>query len=172
TSPDMTPRALLRDVALHAAPTAPIPPGLTAVTGQVRGAGGRPVPLARLMLTTLVEGALRTFLTWSAPDGSYAFRLPGERPDTIGGDPPWAAERQLVVHVPRTPLASALALDFLAALPAGRDAVDADAPNSAFRRRGFLLRDATGAVRSGAPGADPTLPILGGRQARWDIELA
>ncbi|WP_270937915.1 hypothetical protein, partial [Falsiroseomonas oryzae] len=39
TSPDMTPRALLRDVALHAAPTAPIPPGLTAVTGQVRGAG-------------------------------------------------------------------------------------------------------------------------------------
>jgi hypothetical protein len=170
--PDMAPRALLRDVALHGAPTAPIPPGLSVVTGQVRDAAGRGVSLARLMLTTNLDGALRRQVTWSAPDGAFAFRLPGERPDTIGGDPPWRVTRALVAHVPRAPLAAALARDLLAALPAERDAIDPDAGGSPFERRGFLLRHPDGTTRTGVPGSDPTLPILGGQSSRWDIELA
>jgi hypothetical protein len=98
--------------------------------------------------------------------------LPGERPDTIGGDPPWRATRQLVVHAPRAPLAAALAQDFLAALPAERDAIDPDAPGAVLERRPFTLRDSRGVPRVGPPGDDPTLPIFGGQQTRWDIELA
>jgi hypothetical protein len=170
--PNMAPRPLLREVQMHVAPTAPLVPGTTAVWGQVRDAQGRAVALARLMLTAFVDGAVRRHVTWSAPDGSYALRLPGERPDTIGGDPPWRVTRALVVHGPRAALAAALAQDFLAALPADRDALDPDAPASAFERRDFALRDSRGVPRVGAPGNDPTLPIFGGQQTRWDIELA
>ncbi len=171
-APDMAPRPLLRDIALHEAPTATIPAGMTAVFGQVRDAAGRPVALARLALNTLVEGTMRRHLTWSAADGSYALRLPGERPDAIGGDPPWRVNRPLTVHAPRAPLAAALAADFLGALPAERDALDPDDPAGPFARRGFALRSAEGQTRTGNAGADPTLPLLGGRAARWDIELA
>jgi hypothetical protein len=171
-SPSMNPRPLVREVALHPSPLAPLPNGVSVAWGQVRDAQGRGVALARLMLTTMIDGALRRHLGWSAADGSYALLLPNERPETIGGDPPWRVTRQLVVHAPRTPLAAALSRDFLAALPAERDALDPDAPGAAFERRGFVLRDAAGVVRNGPPGADPTLPILGGRQSRWDIELA
>jgi hypothetical protein len=171
-APDMAPRPLLREVELHAAPTAPLVPGTTAAWGQVRDAAGQPVALARLMVSTLVDGAVRHHLSWSAADGSYALRLPGERPDIIGGDPPWRATRQLVVHAPRSALAAALAQDFLGALPAERDAIDLDAPGAPFERRAFALRDARGIRRTGAPGNDPTLPIFGGQQTRWDIELA
>lgn len=171
-APPMAPRPLLRDLALHEAPAAPIPNGITAVFGQVRDAAGGPVALARLALNTLIEGAMRRHLTWSAVDGSYALRLPGERPEAIGGDPPWRVNRALTVHAPRAPLAAALAADFLAALPAERDALDPDDPAGPFARRGFALRSAEGVLRTGAAGADPTLPLLGGRAARWDIELA
>jgi hypothetical protein len=170
--PAMAPRPLLRDLALHESPTAPIPPGITAVFGQVRDAAGRPVALARLALNTLIEGAMRRHLAWSAADGSFALRLPGERPDTIGGDPPWRVNRALLVHAPRAPLAAALARDFVAALPAERDALDPDDAAGPFERRGFALRSGDGTLRSGSGGADPTLPLLGGRGARWDIELA
>lgn len=170
--PDMTPRPLLRDLALHEAPTAPIPPGITSVFGQVRDAAGRPVALARLALNTLVEGAMRRHVTWSAADGSFAFRLPGERPDTIGGDPPWRVNRALVAHTPRAALAEALARDFVTALPAERDALDPDDAAGPFERRAFALRSGDGTLRGGSGGADPTLPLLGGRGARWDIELA
>jgi hypothetical protein len=171
-SPIMTPRPLVRDVALHPDPASPIPAGVSAVFGQVRDAAGRPVALARLLITTFIEGAVRRHLTWSAPDGGFTIRLPGERPDTIGGDPPWRVTRQLVVHAPAAALAAALAEDFLFHLPAERDALDPDAPGSAFARRNFALRDSRGVLRTGAPGTDPTLPILGGQATRWDIELA
>jgi hypothetical protein len=171
-NPDTAPRAALREVALHAAPTAPAPPGLTAVTGQVRDAAGHGVALARLVLTTNLEGALRRHVTWTGPDGAYALRLPGERPDTIGGDPPWRVTRNLDLHCPRAPLAAALARDFAAGLPPERDAIDPDAPGSPFERRGFVLRSPDGTTRTGVPGDDPTLPILGGQSSRWDIELA
>jgi hypothetical protein len=171
-APDMAPRPLLREVELHAAPTAPLVPGTTAAWGQVRDPAGRPVALARLMITTFVEGVVRRHLSWSAADGSYALRLPGERPDVIGGDPPWRTSRQLIVHAPRAALAASLAADFLGALPAERDAIDPDAPGAPFERRSFTLRDARGVRRVGAPGNTPTLPIFGGQQTRWDIELA
>jgi len=172
TPPDMAPRPLLRDVALHESATAPIPPGITAVFGQVRDAAGRPVALARLALNTLIEGAMRRHVAWSEADGSFAFRLPGERPDTIGGDPPWRVNRALAVHAPRAALAAALARGFVAALPAERDALDPDDAAGPFERRSFALRGGDGTPRVGASGADPTLPLLGGRGARWDIELA
>jgi hypothetical protein len=171
-SPVMTPRPLVRDVALHPDPTSAMPGGVSAVFGQVRDAAGGPVSLARLMVTTFIEGAVRRHLTWSAPDGGFTIRLPGERPDTIGGDPPWRVTRQLVVHAPDATLAADLARDFLFNLPAERDALDPDAPGSGFARRNFALRDTRGVLRTGAPGTDPTLPILGGQATRWDIELA
>jgi hypothetical protein len=168
--PNMAPRPLIRDIALHPAPGRPLMPGVTAVHGVVRAAG-RPVPLARLALTTLLAGALRTHITWSADDGSFLLSLPGERPDAIGGAPPFQAQRLLVVHAPRPPLAAALAADPLAGLPAERDAIAPDAPGSPFLRRGFALRAADGTLRSPVGGVDPTLEILGGQQRRWDIEL-
>lgn len=170
--PAMAPRPLLRDLALHESPTAPIPPGITVVFGQVRDGAGRPVGLARLSLNTLVEGAMRRHVAWSDADGSFALRLPGERPDTIGGDPPWRVNRAMVVHAPRAALAEALARDFVAALPAERDAIDPDEAAGPFERRGFALRSVEGTLRTGSGGGDPTLPLLGGRGARWDIELA
>lgn len=168
--PGMAPRPMIREVALHPAPGRPLTPGVSTVHGVVRE-GGRPVRLARLALTTLLAGALRTHITWSADDGSYLLRLPGERPDAIGGPPPFLVQRRLTVHVPRAPLAAALATDPLGGLPAERDAIDPDAVGSPFARRGFALRAADGALRSPAGGVDPTLEILGGQQRRWDIEL-
>lgn len=170
TVPPTTPRPLLRDVALHPAPGGPIPRGHTAAWGIVTAAG-RPVPLARLALATLVGGALRTLVTWSAADGSYLLLLPGERPDLIGGAAPWPAERVLTLHAPNPALAAALAADPLAALPAEADAIDPEAVAAPFARRGFSLRAADGAPREGDAGADPTLPLQGGRSLRWDIEL-
>jgi len=171
-TPEVNPRPLLGTVALHLAPGQPLRPGLTAVQGVVRDAEGRPVALARLALETLLEGALRRHHAWSEADGSYLLPLPGERPDSIGGNPPWRAERVLSVHAPRPSLRAALAADWLAALPAERDAIDPDAAGSPWERRSFTLRAADGTTRAGAGGADPTLEILGGRQTRWDIELA
>ncbi len=171
-APPMAPRPLLRDIALHPAPNAPVPPGETVVHGQVRDAAGRPVALARLALRTLVEGTLRQHIGWSDPDGSFLFRLPGERPDTIAGDPPWPASRELTVHVPTSALAAALARDWHAALPAERDTLDPTAPGVPFVRRRFSLHAPDGALRAGAGGMDPTLQLLGGRHTRWDIELA
>jgi hypothetical protein len=121
------------------------------------------------MLTTLVAGSLRRHVTWTAPDGGFALRVPGERPDRIGGDPLWRVTRALVVHVPRPPPAAALAADFRAALPTERDGIDPDAP---FIRRAFLLRDKVGTPRAGVPGFDPTLSILGGHASRRGIKLA
>ena len=169
-SSDMTPRPLIREVALHPAPGQPLSPGVTAVHGVVRDAG-RAVPLARLKFTTLLGGALRNHITWSAADGSYLLVLPGERPDAMGGAPPFLALRTLAVHAPRPPLAVLLAADPLAGLPAERDAIDPDAAGSPFLRRSFALHAANGAVRSPLGGVDPTLEILGGQQRRWDIEL-
>lgn len=168
--PNMAPRPLIREVALHPAPGRPLMPGVTAVHGVVRE-GGRPVRSARLALTTLLAGALRTHITWSADDGSYLLRLPGERPDAIGGAPPFLAQRTLTVHAPRAPLAAALSADPLAGLPVERDAIDVDALGSPFVRRGFALRGADGTLRGQVAGVDPTLEILGGQQRRWDIEL-
>lgn len=168
--PNMAPRPLIREVALRPAPGNPLMPGISAVHGVVRE-GGRPVRLARLALTTLLGGALRTHITWSADDGSYLLLLPGERPDAMGGAAPFVVQRVLAVHAPRPPLAAALVADPLAGLPAELDTIDADAVGSPFERRSFALRAVDGTLRSPVGGVDPTLEILGGQQRRWDIEL-
>lgn len=172
TAPDMTPRPVIRDIALHPAPGYAAMPGVTSVWGVVRlGPGGPAVPLARLDLTTLMDGVLRRLVTWSASDGSYLLPLPGENAAAIGGAPPFAVERALIMHAPRPMLAAALRTDPLGALPAECDAIDPDAPASPFLRRGFGLRAANGGFRPRLGGVDPTMQILGGQQRRWDIEL-
>lgn len=172
TSSTMTPRPLLRDVALHAAPGRTTPPGTTAIFGVVRaGPGGPPMPLARLALSTLVGGAAQTHITWSSARGEYVLPLPGESPTAIGGNPPWRVDRTLVVHAPGPELAAALAHEFLGALPADQDALDPDGAGSPFVARIFALRALEGALRSPSGSVNPRIEVLGGQQRRWDIEL-
>jgi hypothetical protein len=162
-APAMTPAAPLREVALREAPTHPRETGVTTLFGLVRDAtrGNRPVALARIAVTALVDGALRSLVTFSAADGAYLLRLPGETPEAIGGDPPWAVARALAVRAPVPPLRRALAADFLAALPAD---IDAAAAGPDWQARSHTLP----AV---AAGSDPAIPFQGGRQLRRDILL-
>ncbi|MCU0945265.1 MAG: hypothetical protein MUF65_07840 [Rubritepida sp.] len=159
----MTPAAPLREVALHEASGHPRETGVTTLHGLVRDAtrGNRTVPLARIAVTALVGGALRSVVTFSGPDGSWLLRLPGERPDSIGGDPPWAVARALAVRAPVVPLRRALAADFLAALPEELDTA-ATGPS-------WLARDHN--LPSVAAGTNPPIPFEGGRQLRRDILL-
>lgn len=163
-APPMTPAAPLREALLREAPTHPRETGVTAITGLVRDAarGNRPVALARIAVTALVEGALRSVVTFSGEDGAYLLRLPGETPEAIGGDPPWAVARALSLRAPAPPLRRALAADFLAALPAD---LDAAAAGPDWQARSHTLPAA-------AAGSNPAIPFQGGRQLRRDILLA
>lgn len=171
-APAMAPRPLLRDIALHAAPGRAVSLGTAAVFGIVKeGPNGPPVPCARLALNTLVNGTVRTHVTWSSARGEYLLPLPGENPAAIGGNPPWRVERNLVVHAPTPAFAAALARDFLAALPADQDLLNPDAAESPFVARAFALRSVLGTLRSPVAGVNPKMEVVAGRQRRWDIEL-
>lgn len=159
----MTPAAPILEVALHPAPTHPREAGVTTLHGLVRDAarGNRPVALARLAVTALVGGELATVVAFSGPDGAFRLPLPGETPEAIGGDPPWAAVRNLSVRAPVPALRRTLEADFLAALPAD---LDSAALGPAWQPRSHRLPAL-------AAGADPPIPLEGGRLLRRDILL-
>jgi hypothetical protein len=145
-------------VLLRPAPGRAIPADMTAVIGQVRDAGGRGVPLARIDLATVVEGRATRYVTFSAADGSFVLLLPGE--DRAAAPP----LREILVHLPAPHLAAALAADFLGALPAQPDAPLR--PESPFLPARAQLLSA-----DGTPAAAPAgqLPLRPGRTIRWDI---
>jgi hypothetical protein len=165
--PPSGPPALLIDVAMRPVPGVANPPGLTAIWGVVRqGAGGPPVPLARIACDTVAGGSV---VAWSQLDGSYLLVLPLEKPTPLATPPKYVFPRALKLHAPKPALAASLAAaGLLASLPANLDTLDPNAAGSPFQSRHYRLRDATGALLAGT---DPNLPVRAAQQARWDIEL-
>lgn len=160
------------DLALRPAPEMSLPPGSTALWGLVSANGtGIAVPGAQLSLDTEFDGVARTATTLSGPDGSYLLVLPGEVLDRAVSPPVREFQRNLRVFAPRPPLAAALALDFVAGLPADLFSMNAGGAGSPWRQRRFRLRAGDGVLRPRIGGQDPPTTVSIGQCVRWDIEL-
>lgn len=151
---------LVLDVPLRATGEGPLPAG-TSVRGIVRGPDGAIVPLARVSVATVFGATPGRVTTWADDRGAFLLPLPGERTATA---------RALTVHAPRPALAAALRRDFIAALPAGLDAMDPDAASSPFAAQRFRLVAPDGTALEPVGPQNPDLPVTPGASRR-DIEL-
>lgn len=166
-TPASSPPPLLVDVALRAAPGAPLPPGLTAIWGIVReSSNGAPVPLARVACATVGGGSV---VTYAQRDGGFAIVLPLEKPSSLVHPPVFDFPRALTLHAPKPPLAAALVgANFVGAMPADLDTLNPNAAASPFATRQYQLRKGDGTLIAGP---NPDLPVRAAQQSRWDIEL-
>jgi len=186
------PRPAYATVPMRAAIDLPLPPGSTAVRGQVIDSAGRALPFARLTITTRFDGTAGTVVTHSDLNGSYVARLSGERatltppPAGGGGDdlspPPdlGAASspevptelRAIVVHRLKAEAAARdIDTDPLASFPADFDTLDPDNATGPYQPVVFTLHDPiTGTIWRPPEGSVlPQLAIQVGRIVRRDV---
>ena len=165
---------LVLELGMRPGPEQALPPGSTALWGQIReSADSRPVAGALLGLDTVLHGAADRVQTLSGPDGTYLLALPGELPDRSHNPPVRRFPRDLWVASPLPALAAALRGPggFVAGLPADLYGLTQAERAPLFRSRGFRLRLADGRVLSPAGGQNPQATVSIGERVRWDIEL-
>jgi len=152
-------------VLLRPGPGRAVPAGMTAVIGTLRDAAGHGLPLALLVVESVMEGRAARIVTWTAEDGGFALWLPGEAPGLDAAAPP-PVERAFALHRPTARLAAALAADFAAALPADLDGSAAESRPDLFQPAVARLVAVDGTPAAAPPGR---LPIRPARTQRWDI---
>lgn len=166
--------ALVLELGMRPGPEQTLPPGSTALWGQVReSADSRPVPGALLGLDTVLHGAADRVQTLSGPDGTYLLALPGELLDRSHNPPVRRFARALQVESPLPALAAALRGPggFVAGLPADLYGLTQAQRAPLLQSRVFRLRLADGSVLGPAGGQNPPATVSIGERVRWDIEL-